>query len=219
MFNKIKILTFFLLFSFSFNQNLGMLKSHKKKSSVGFFVTSNFLYKGNNNTQNIRDIPERFKFQLTYSSALNFDISSGFGRGEVEITGENEKYKNTFFGFGYHFYKRKWGSSIDVKKTVWHASNELLNNDNVSFGFTIYSKTKYHPYFSFINVFFDKDEANKEIIAFGGMRQIDEYIADPLGNQYSAVVHWGVNIFLKDNNFEILKDNASFFVGLGFEFF
>ena len=61
MISKIKILTFFLLFSFSFNQNMGILKTNKNRSGFGVFVTSNFLYKGNNDDQNIREIPERFK--------------------------------------------------------------------------------------------------------------------------------------------------------------
>ena len=219
MFSKIKILTFFLLFSFSFNQNMGILKTNKNRSGLGVFVTSNFLYKGNNDGQNIREIPERFKLQFTYSSKYNFDFSIGTGEGDVEINEQNKKYNNNFVGIGYHFYKKKWGSSIEVKKTEWSSSEEILKNDNMSLGFTLYSKTKYHPYFSFVNIFFDKDETNQEIITFGGMRQIDEYISDPFGNQYSAIVHWGFNIFLEDNNFRILKDNASFFLGLGLEFF
>ena len=219
MFNKIKILIIFLLFSFSFNQNMGILKTNKNRSGLGVFVTSNFLYKGNNDGQNIREIPERFKLQFTYSSKSNFDFSIGAGKGEVIIEEQNKKYNTNFIGAGYHFYKKKWGSSLEIKKTKWSSSSPILKNDNVRLGFTLYSKTKYHPYFSFVNIFFDKDEANQEIITFGGMRQIDEFIRDPLGREYSVIVHWGFNIFLEENNFIILKDNASFFLGIGLEFF
>ena len=89
----------------------------------------------------------------------------------------------------------------------------------MSLGFTLYSKTKYHPYFSFNNIFFNSDEANIETITFGGMRQINDFITDPFDRDYSVIVHWGFNIFLEENNFRILKDNASFFLGLGLEFF
>ena len=219
MFNKIKILIIFLLFSFSFNQNMGILKTNKNRSGLGVFVTSNFLYKGNNDGQNIREIPERFKLQFTYSSKSNFDFSIGAGKGEVIIEEKNKKYNTDFIGAGYHFYKKKWGSSLEIKKTKWSSSSPILKNDNVSLGFTLYSKTKYHPYFSFINTFFDEAEANQEIITFGGMRQINEFIRDPFGREYSVIVHWGFNIFLEENNFIILKDNASFFLGLGLEFF
>ena len=219
MLNKIKILIIFLLFSFSFNQNMGILKTNKNRSGLGVFVTSNFLYKGNNDGQNIKEIPERYKLKLTYSSKFNFDFSIGAGKGEVIIEEKNKKYNTNFIGAGYHFYKKKWGSSLEIKKTKWSSSSPILKNDNVSLGFTLYSKTKYHPYFSFVNTFFDEDEANQEIITFGGMRQIDEFIRDPFGRDYSVIVNWGFNIFLEENNFRILKDNASFFLGLGLEFF
>ena len=96
MFSKIKILTFFLLFSFSFNQNMGILKTNKNRSGLGVFVTSNFLYKGNNDGQNIREIPERFKLQFTYSSKFNFDFSIGAGETEVKSnqSGQNKKGSN-----------------------------------------------------------------------------------------------------------------------------
>ena len=219
MISKIKILTSILLFSFSFNQNMGILKTNKNRSGLGVFVTSNFLYKGNNDDQNIREIPERYKLQFTYSSKSNFDIFIGAGEGEVIKYDLNKKYNTNFVGAGYHFYKKKWGSSLEIKKTKWSSSDPDLINDNVSLGFTLYSKTKYHPYFSFVNIFFDKDEANQEIITFGGMRQIDEFIRGPLRREYSVIVHWGFNIFLEENNFIILKDNASFFLGIGLEFF
>ena len=227
MLSKIKILTFFLLFSFSFNQNMGILKTNKNKSGLGIFVTSNFLYKGNNVGQNIREIPERYKLQITYSSKLNFDFSIGAGEGEVKMneSDKNEKFYTNTVGFGYHFYKKKWGSSIEIKKSKWFSSDPVLKNDNMQLGFTLYSKTKYHPYFSFVNVFFDENQVhsqqnnNIEIITFGGMRQINDFIKDPFGRDYSVIVHWGFNILLEENNFRILKDNASFFLGLGLEFF
>ena len=106
MFNKIKILILFLTFSFSFNQNMGILKTNKNKSGLGIFVTSNFLYKGDNTDQHIREIPERFKLQITYSTKSNVDISIGTGQGEADLGEEIKKYSNNFLGIGYHFYKK-----------------------------------------------------------------------------------------------------------------
>jgi len=228
MISKIKILTFLLLFSFSFNQNMGILKTNKNRSGLGVFVTSTFSYKGYKDNKTIREIPERFKLQFTYSSKSNFDFSLGAAEGEIKPNWQmqNEKYYTNFVGLGYHFYKKKWGSSFDIKKTIWSSSVEIpdgypnpFNNDNMSFSFTLYSKTKYHPYFSFNNIFFDDDEANIETITFGGMRQIDEFVKDPFGKEYSVIIHWGFDILLEENNFGIFKDNASFFLGLGLEFF
>ena len=90
MFSKIKILTLFLLFSFSFNQNMGILKTNKNRSGRGVFVTSNILYKRNKDGQNIREIPERVKLQVTYSSKSDFGSSIHTGAGEVEL---NRQYK------------------------------------------------------------------------------------------------------------------------------
>ena len=73
---------------------------------------------------------------------------------------------------------------------------------------TLYAKSKYHPYISFKNYLFNQEDSNQEIFTFGGMRQVNKYI-----------LHWGLSILLDDDSIEISKDNASFFVGTGIEFF
>ena len=99
MISKIKILTFLLLFSFSFNQNMGILKTNKNRSGLGVFVTSTFSYKGYKDNKTIREIPERFKLQFTYSSKSNFDFSLGAAEGEIKPNWQmqNEKYYTIFF--------------------------------------------------------------------------------------------------------------------------
>ena len=204
-----KTLILLFLLSFSFSQNMGILKTKKNKSGLGIFITSYFMYKSDSEGHNIRNIPERFRISINYSAENNFDSYLSSGYGEVELSnGVIEDFYNTSLGIRYHFYKKKWGASIDISKTKWFTSNDLLNNDNEGIGFTLYSKTKYHPYFSFNNYFFNDDNSNQESITFGGLRQINRYI-----------MHWGWSIILDYDNLEIRKDNASFFIGAGVEFF
>ena len=105
-------------------------------------------------------------------------------------------------------YKKKWGSSLEINRCKWFPSDQtldlkaLLNNNDISgFGFTLYSKSKYHPYFSFKNYFYNEEDINQEIFTFGGMRQVEKYI-----------LHWGLSILFDDDSIDISKDFASFLV-------
>ena len=205
-----KTIIILFLFSFSFSQNMGILKTHKNKSGLGVFITSHFMYKSDSRDHNIRNIPERFRFSINYSFKSNIDICLSSASSEVaSLEGTLENYNNTSLDLRYHVKKKKWGSSLEFNKTKWLTSNDvLLNNDKVGIGFTLYSKSKYHPYISLNNYFFNEDDSNQEIFTFGGLRQIDQYI-----------MHWGWSILLDDDSLEISKNNASFFVGAGIEFF
>ena len=203
-----KTIILLFLFSFSFSQNMGILKTNKNKSGIGIFITSHFMYKSDSEGHNIRDLPERFKLSLNYSFKNNIDVAFSTGYVEVNsVEGQSENFNNTALDVRYHIFKKKWGSCIEFNKTTWSSSaNSLLSNDKVGVGFSLYSKSKYHPYFSFKNYFFD-DDSNQELFTFGGMRQVNQYI-----------MHWGFNLWLDDDSIEISKDNASFFVGAGIEF-
>lgn len=204
-----KIIIILFLISFSFSQNMGILKTNKNKSGLRVCITSHFMFKSDSEGHIIRDLPDRFRFSLNYSFKSNFDIALSSGYVETNtLEGLSDNYSNTSVDLRYHLFKKKWGSSIEINKTKWLSSdNSLLSNDKVGIGFTLYSKTKYNPYVSFKNYFFE-DESNQEIFTFGGMRQVNQYI-----------LHWGLNIWLDDDSTEISKDNASFFVGTGIEFF
>ena len=204
-----KTIILLFLISFSFSQNMGILKTNKNKSGLGVFITSHFMFKSDSREHNIRDLPDRFRVSLNYSFKSNIDIAISSGYVEaISNDGLSENYSNTALDLRYHFFRKKWGSSIEINKTEWLVSEtSLLSNDKVGLGFTLYSKTKYNPYISFKNYFFE-DESSQEIFTFGGMRQVNQYI-----------MHWGLNIWLDDNSIEISKDNASFFVGTGIEFF
>lgn len=204
-----KIIIILFLISFSFSQNMGILKTNKNKSGLRVCITSHFMFKSDSREHNIRHLPDRFRFSLNYSFKSNFDIALSSGYVETNtLEGLSDNYSNTSVDLRYHLFKKKWGSSIEINKTKWLSSdNSLLSNDKVGIGFTLYSKTKYNPYVSFKNYFFE-DDSNQEIFTFGGMRQVNQYI-----------LHWGLNIWLDDDSTEISKDNASFFVGTGIEFF
>ena len=204
-----KIIIILFLISFSFSQNMGILKTNKNKSGLRVCITSHFMFKSDSREHNIRHLPDRFRFSLNYSFKSNFDIALSSGYVETNtLEGLSDNYSNTSVDLRYHLFKKKWGSSIEFNKTKWLSSdNSLLSNDKVGIGFTLYSKTKYNPYVSFKNYFFE-DESNQEIFTFGGMRQVNQYI-----------LHWGLNIWLDDDSTEISKDNASFFVGTGIDFF
>ena len=203
-----KIIIILFLISFSFSQNMGILKTNKNKSGLRVCITSHFMFKSDSREHNIRHLPDRFRFSLNYSFKSNFDIALSSGYVETNTSESSDNYSNTSVDLRYHLFKKKWGSSIEINKTKWLSSdNSLLYNDKVGIGFTLYSKTKYNPYVSFKNYFFE-DESNQEIFTFGGMRQVNQYI-----------LHWGLNIWLDDDSTEISKDNASFFVGTGIEFF
>ena len=205
-----KFIIFFSFFTFLFSQNLGILKTHKNKSGLGVFLTSYFMYKSDSDDHNIKNIPERFRITINHSFKSNLGIYLTSGYGDASIQNESVNYYNTTIGARYHIYKKRFGASIGISKNEWitsHVNNNFSDYSNTGMSFTLYSKSKYHPYFTFNNYYYD-DNSNGEVVTFGGITQVNHYI-----------MHWGWSIFFDDNNIEISKDNAIFFIGAGLEFF
>ena len=181
-----KFIILFSFFTFLFSQNLGILKTHKNKSGLGVFLTSYFMYKRGS------------------------DLDKYLFPGDASIQNESVNYYNTTIGARYHIYKKRFGASIGISKNEWitsHVNNNFSDYNNTGMSFTLYSKSKYHPYFTFNNYYYN-DDSNGEVITFGGITQVNNYI-----------MHWGWSIFFDDNNIEFSKDNAIFFIGAGLEFF
>lgn len=183
---------------------MGMLKTNKNKSGLGVFAGFHFNYLGDNEGQDICELPEKIHYLISYSTKSNFDIFIGGTQGnqmenKLDFSAPLEK---TFIGATYHIYKKKWGSSVSVKKCD---SSEFCNTTGLEF--TLYSKSKYHPYISIKNDFFDSDKEHIETFSFGGMRQVN-----------SNIIFWGCDLIL-NNGYELTKKKASFFIGFGREFF
>ena len=63
---RINIFILMLFFTFSYTQNMGILKTQKNKLGMGIFVTTFYSYKGQNDGADVWGKPERYIYQLNY---------------------------------------------------------------------------------------------------------------------------------------------------------
>ena len=205
-----------LLLSSIFTQNIGMLKTNKNKSGLGFFVTSTHEYKGDDDGQMFNLKPDRINYQISYRMKSNIDVYINASPGEVQFSNSNQidKYFNTTIGSTYNYHQKKWGSSISIQKSKWESNTTSTSGKEyidqtgkTSISLSLFSKTKYHPYVSLTNVFNNNDNSQYEIFTIGGIIKINKFIT-----------HWGWNIVIYEE-LELLKDNANFFIGAGIEIF
>ena len=205
---RINIFILMFFFTFSFTQNMGILKTKKNKLGVGIFVTTFYSYKGQNDGADVWGKPERYIYQLNYTTPSDFEFYINVVPGEIRFynSNNNEKYYDYNIGLTYHFQQRKWGSSLTYQKNKWYCDTEnILLNDYIddtgktSFIITIYSKQKYHPFVAYSNSFEDDNDDN--------------------GNhEEQLILHWGLNLLINDQC-EINKDDANFYIGIGYAFF
>ena len=213
-----KILIVLLLLTFSYTQNFGILKSKKNKSGLGIVFTLQHSYKGGKEGSNILDVPGQFNFKISYRMKSDIEVFGSITPGKFTYEEEDinsEQYLDGIFGLTYSLYQKKWGCSVSFFKNQWYYKTHNIDIDNLTkrtgFAMSMFSRRKYHPYLLYTNIFNDAEYSNtdlqREYITLGGMEKIGKYL-----------LHWGWTIALLDE-WEFNKDNASFFIGGGVEFF
>ena len=113
-----KILITFLLISFSFSQNMGMLKTIKNKTGLGFYIQANYMYKQDFDGANIINIPEDYSYNIYYRSKFNFEIFGNIAPGSVEAEDIELNYKRYNVGVSYHLHQKNGGQLFLLLKIL-----------------------------------------------------------------------------------------------------
>jgi len=214
----IKILITMLLISFSYSQQMGMLKTNKNKSGLGVFVRANYLYNLDYEGDFIVVKPGDYSYHFYYRSKLNFEVYANTSPKQVEYFG-TQNFDEYNVGVTYHFHQKNWGVGLGVNRILFN-NNELLENtllkekSRTGLVVSFYAKKIFLPmipFISFSNMYYDNPEDidvldDNDSFTLGGVYKNNNYL-----------VEWGWTSLIKNDwHFDI--DYTYWYLGLGVEF-
>ena len=214
---KKKIFIITLLFSFSFSQHLGMLKTNKNKTGLGMFARANYMYNIDDEGDIIVLKPGDYSYHFYYRSKLNFEIYASTTPKQVDLE-EAQIFDEYNIGIAYHFHQKNWGVGLGVNKILFD-NNELLENtllkqkSRTGLIVSFYAKKIFSPiipFISFSNMYYDNPEDidildDTDSFTFGAIYENSNYL-----------VLWGWTTLIGDDwHFDI--NYTYWYVGLGIE--
>ena len=214
-----KIFIIALLFSFSFSQQMGMLKTNKNKSGLGMFARANYMYNLDYEGNIIVVKPGDYSYHFYYRAKSNFEIYASVTPKQVDYEGV-QNFDEYDIGITYHLHQKNWGVGLGLNKILFD-NNELLENrllkpkSRTGIVISFYAKKLFLPmipFISFSNMYYDNPEVShvlddNDSFTFGGVYKNENYL---------VLCGWGALIGDKWH-FDI--DYTYWYLGLGIEIF
>ena len=113
-----KILITFLFISLSFPQNMGMLKTTKNKTGLGFYIQANYMYKQDFDLANFINIPEDYSYNIYYRSKFNFEFFGNIAPGSLVAETIELNYKRYNVGVSYYLHQKNGGQVFLLLKIL-----------------------------------------------------------------------------------------------------